>query len=85
MIRRVRHVAVSEGDDTPERTFVNATVVAASPLQISHAPNVSYHVVLEILKQRRESQDAMLAAHLSEIRRCPFYGMRVEYPPAGNG
>ena len=26
----------------------------------------------------------MLAAHLSEIRHCPFYGMRVEYPPAGS-
>ena len=30
----------------------------------------------------------MLAAHLSEIRACPFYGMRVEYAPEvplGNG
>ena len=85
MIRRVRHVAGGTDDDTPNRTFVNTTVVAASPLQISHAPNTSYNVVLEILKQCRESQDAMLAAHLSEIRPCPFYNMRVEYPPASGG
>ena len=84
IIRRVRNVAANAQDDTPERTFVNTTVVAVCPLQISHAPNTSYNVVLEILKQCRESQDAMLAAHLSEIRPCPFYGMRVEYPPAGS-
>ena len=86
IMRRVRHVAAGKDGDTPERTFVNTTVVAASPLQISHAPNTSYHVILDILKQCRESQDAMLAAHLSEIRACPFYGMRVEYAPAsGSG
>ena len=84
IIRRVRQVSAKEGDDAPERTYVNTTVVAASPLQMSHAPNTSYHIVLDILKQCRESQDAMLAAHLSEIRHCPFYGMRVEYPPAGS-
>ena len=27
----------------------------------------------------------MLAAHLSEIRACPFYGMRVEYAPESVG
>ena len=32
-----------------------------------------------------ESQDAMLAAHLSEIRACPFYGMRVEYASETEG
>ena len=84
IIRRVRHVAAGTDGDTPERTFVNTTVVAASPLQISHAPNTSYHIVLEMLKQCRESQDAMLAAHISEIRACPFYGMRVEYAPASD-
>eukprot|EP00959_Pyramimonas_sp_CCMP1952_P003820 80656-Pyramimonas_sp.AAC.1 len=82
IIRRVRNVAAGSDDDTLERTFVNTTVVAASPLQIAHAPNTSYNIVLEILKQCREIQDAMLAAHLSEIRPCPFYSMRVEYPPA---
>ena len=81
IMRRVRHVAAQEGGDTAERVFVNTTVVAASPLQISQAPNTAYHVILEILKQCRESQDAMLAAHLSEIHACPFYGMRVEYAP----
>ena len=81
IMRRVRHVAAQEGGDTAERVFVNTTVVAASPLQMSQAPNTSYDVILEILKQCRESQDAMLAAHLSEIHACPFYGMRVEYAP----
>ena len=38
-----------------------------------------------MLKQCPESQDAMLAAHLSEIRACPFYGMRVEYAPEAEG
>ena len=28
-----------------------------------------------VLQQCPESQDAMLAAHLSEMRACPFYGM----------
>ena len=60
-------------------------MVAASPLQIAQAPNTSYNVILEILKQCPESQDAMLAAHLSEIRACPFYGMRVEYAPEAEG
>eukprot|EP00959_Pyramimonas_sp_CCMP1952_P086854 1816793-Pyramimonas_sp.AAC.1 len=27
----------------------------------------------------------MLAAHLSEMRPCPFYSMRVEYPRASGG
>jgi hypothetical protein len=72
ILRRVRHVAAEEKHDTPDRVFVNTTVVAASPLQISHAPNTSYNVILEILKQCRESQDAMLAAQVSEIRFCPF-------------
>ena len=85
ILRRVRHVAAGEKNETPDRVFVNTTVVAASPLQISHAPNTSYHVIIEILKQCRESQDAMLAAHLSEIRACPFYGMRVEYAPEAEG
>ena len=79
--RCVRHVAAKEGDDTPARVFVNTTVVAASPLQILHAPDTSYHVIFEILKRCRVSQDAMLAAHLSEIRACPDNGMRVEYAP----
>ena len=83
--RCVRHVAAKEGDDTPARVFVDTTVVAASPLQILHAPDTSYHVIFEILKRCRVSQDAMLAAHLSEIRPCPFYNMRVEYPPASGG
>ena len=81
ILRRVRQMAAEEKHDTPDRVFVNTTVVAASPLQISHAPNTSYNVIIEILKQCRESQDAMLAAHLSEIRFCPFYGMRVEFSP----
>ena len=97
ILRRLRQVApgdqqpgklLTSTDSSPERVFVNTTVVAASPLQISHAPNTSYSVVLEILKQCRESQDSMLAAHLSEIHACPFYGMRVEYalePPLGSG
>jgi hypothetical protein len=88
ILRRVRHVAAEEKQDTPDRVFVNTTVVAASPLQISHAPNTSYNVVIEILKQCRETQDAMLAAHVSEIRFCPFYGMRVEFsqgPPRDSG
>ena len=38
-----------------------------------------------VLQQCPESQDAMLAAHLSEIRPCPFYGMRVEYAPEAEG
>ena len=79
--RCVRHVAAKEGDDTPARVFVDTTVVAASPLQILHAPDTSYHVIFEILKKCRVSQDAMLAAHLSEIRACPDNGMRVEYAP----
>ena len=81
IMRRVRNVTAAEGSDAPDRVFVNTTVVAASPLQISQAPNTSYNIILEILKQCRESQDAMLVAHLSEIRHCPFYGMRVEYAP----
>ena len=85
IMRRVRRVAAKEGGDASDRVFVNTTVVAASPLQISQAPNTSYNIVLEILKQCPESQDAMLAAHLSEIRACPFYGMRVEYAPEAEG
>eukprot|EP00959_Pyramimonas_sp_CCMP1952_P381645 7996863-Pyramimonas_sp.AAC.1 len=39
-----------------------------------------------MLKQCHESQDAMLAAHLFEIRPCHFYGMRVQYASAsGSG
>eukprot|EP00959_Pyramimonas_sp_CCMP1952_P269890 5642684-Pyramimonas_sp.AAC.1 len=41
VMRRVRHVAAGAECRAPERTFVSATVVAASPLQISHAPNAS--------------------------------------------
>ena len=85
ILRRIRRVAAKEGGDAPDRFFVNTTVVAASPLQIAHAPNTSYNVILEILKQCPESQDAMLAAHLSEIRACPFYGMRVEYASETEG
>ena len=72
ILRRIRRVPAEEGADAPDRVFVNTTVVAASPLQIAQAPNTSYNVILEILKQCPESQDAMLAAHLSEIRACPF-------------
>ncbi len=81
VLRRMRQVTTGGADDSPERTFVNTTVVAASPMQISKAPNTSYNVILEILKQCRESQDAMLVARLPEIHACPFYGMRVEYAP----
>eukprot|EP00974_Lingulodinium_polyedra_P002036 191741-Lingulodinium_polyedra.AAC.1 len=85
IMRRVRRVAAEEGGDAAGRVFVNTTVVAAAPLQMSQAPNTSYNIILEILKQCPESQDAMLAAHLSEIRACPFYGMRVEYAPEAEG
>ena len=84
VMRRVRNVAAGKGGDTADRVFVNTTAVAASPLQISRPPNTAYNVILEILKQCRESQDAMLAARLSEIRQCPFYGMRVEYGDSGD-
>ncbi len=81
MMRRARQVAVGEGDDAPDQPFVNTAVVAASLLQTSHAPDTSYQVVLEILKQCHESQDCMLVARLSGIRACLFCGMRVEYDP----
>jgi hypothetical protein len=45
LMRRVRQVAAEEGSHAPDRTFVNTTVVAASPVQMSHAPNASYHVI----------------------------------------
>ena len=60
---------------------MNTDVVAAVPLslQMSQAPNTSHHTVLENARQRPQNHDAMLAAHLSEIHACPFYGLHVEY------
>ncbi len=78
-MRRARQVAVGAGDDAPSQPSVNTAAVAASLLQTSHAPDTSYQVVLEILKQYHESQDSMLVARLSGIRACLFHGMRVEY------
>ncbi len=68
IMRRVRQVAAGERDDAAERTFVNTTVVAASPLQIAQAPNTSYHVILEILKQCRATSIASwLSRHCFRI------------------
>ena len=74
------------GQTSAGKTFVNTTVVAAAPfsLQIAQAPNTSYIIVLEILKQCPESHDAMMAVRLSEVCACPFYGLRVEYNSSGH-
>ena len=81
--RRTREVGHDEenGQTSAGKTFVNTTVVAAAPfsLQSAQAPNNSYNIVLEILKQCPESHDAMLAVRLSEVSHCPFYNLRVEY------
>ena len=81
--RRTREVAHDEenGQTSGGKTFVNTTVVAAAPfsLQSTQAPNNSYNIVLEILKQCPESHEAMLAVRLSEVSHCPFYNLRVEY------
>ena len=82
--RRTKEVGAE--DTSAGKTFVNTTVVAASPLslQIAQAPNTSCHSILEILKQCPESHDAMLAVRLSEVCACPFYGLRVEYNSSGH-
>ena len=69
LLRRTREVAAELGSNSTGRVCVNTTVVAAVPLslQMSQAPNTSYHTVLDILRQCPENHDAMLAAHLSEI------------------
>ena len=83
-IRR-RTKEVTNGESLEGKTFVNTTVVAATPLslQITQAPNTSHNTILEILKQCPESRDAMLAVRLSEVSSCPFYGLRVEYNSLG--
>ena len=74
------------GESLAGKTFVNTTVVSAAPLslQIAQAPNTTYNIVLEILKQCPESHDAMLAVRLSEVSGCPFYNLRVEYNSLGH-
>ena len=77
---------MTNGESSEGKTFVNTTVVAATPLslQITQAPNTSHNTILEILKQCPESHDAMLAVRLSEVSACPFYGLRVEYNSLGH-
>ena len=77
---------MTNGESLEGKTFVNTTVVAATPLslQITQAPNTSHNTILEILKQCPESHDAMLAVRLSEVSSCPFYGLRVEYSSSGH-